>query len=335
MINKEILKNIAEKMVAPGKGILAIDESTPTIKKRFDAVGVIDSEENRRAYRELLITTPQLEQYISGVILFDETIRQKSDDGQPFPEILQSKGIMPGIKVDKGAKDKDEFPGEKVTEGLDGLAARLVEYKELGAVFAKWRVVITIGEGIPTDGSIHANAEAMAKYAAICQETDIVPIVEPEILIDGNHTIEQCYKVTASTLKELFSELKDQNVYLEGTILKVSMVLTGKDNPDQASIEEVAKETVRCLKENVPAELAGIVFLSGGQSDEKATAHLNAMNQMDEQLPWPLSFSYGRGIQNQALKIWAENSDNIKEAQEAILNRSRENALAAQGKFEG
>lgn len=333
MINKEILKNIAERMMAPGKGILAIDESFPTIKKRFEAVGVVDSEENRRAYRELLITTPELEKYISGIILFDETLRQSSSDGKPFPEVLKSKGIITGIKVDKGAKDSTLYPGEKVTEGLDGLQDRLAEYLNFDVEFAKWRAILNIGENMPSPAVIKANAHALALYAVLCQEVDIVPMVEPEILIDGDHSIEECYIATAATLKALFIELKEQGIYLEGIILKVSMVLTGKDNPNQASVEEVAKETVRCLKENVPSEVAGIVFLSGGQSDERATAHLDAISKLSNGLPWPLSFSYGRGIQNPALKIWAENKDNVVEAQEAVLSRSKANALASEGKY--
>lgn len=332
-MDKNILKQTAEKMVAPGKGILAIDESFPTIKKRFDALGVEDSEANRRAWRNVLIQTPGIEEYISGYILFDETMRQNSVDGIPFPEVLERKGIIPGIKVDKGAKDLAFYPEEKVTEGLDGLREQLAEYKIFGARFAKWRAVIATGEGIPTDYSIEANAHALGRYAALCQEADLVPMVEPEILIDGDHSIKQCYDATAKTLKALFGELNKAKVYLEGTILKVSMVLSGKESEEQADVETVAKETVRNLKENVPAELAGIVFLSGGQSDELATLHLNAMNQLGEDLPWPLSFSYGRGIQNQGMKIWAENMDNIKEAQEAILARARDNSLASQGKY--
>lgn len=332
-MNKDTLKQTAEKMVAPGKGILAIDESFPTIKKRFDALGVEDSEENRRAWRNVLIQTPGIEEYISGYILFDETMRQNSVDEVPFPEVLRRKGIITGIKVDKGAKDLAFYNGEKVTEGLDGLRDALSEYVKLGAQFAKWRAVITIGDGIPTDYGIEANAHAMGRYAALCQEAGFVPMVEPEILIDGDHSISQCYDATAKTLQAFFSQLDKAKVYLGGTILKVSMVLSGNMAQVQADVETVAKETVRCLKENVPSELAGIVFLSGGQSDELATLHLNEMNKLGEDLPWTLSFSYGRGIQMEGMKIWAENMDNIKGAQEAILRRARDNSLASQGKY--
>ena len=320
-------------MVAPGKGILAIDESHSTCKKRFDAYKIECTEENSRAYRELLITAPEIEKYISGMILFDETLRQKTADGVPFAEVLKKKGIIPGIKVDAGVKDLGLHAGEKVTEGLDGLRERLSEYKALGAGFAKWRAVITIGEGIPSLACIKANAHALARYAALCQEQDIVPIVEPEVLMDGGHTIERCYEASALTLKTLFAELAEQGVIQEGTVLKASMVLSGKDCKTQASIEQVAAQTIACLKENVPHNLAGIVFLSGGQTDEKATAHLDAMNRMDKALPWPLSFSYGRALQAAALKIWATSKD-IGRAQKALVHRSHMNGLAALGKYE-
>src|SRR3990167_663300 len=337
-MNLETLKTTAKMMVAPGKGILAADESSSTIKKRFDSVGVADTEENRRAYRNTLLTTQGLEEYISGVILYDETLRQKADDGTPFPEMLSKKGILPGIKVDAGAKDLALHPGEKITEGLDKLRERLSEYKTLGAKFAKWRAVITIGADIPTEACVSANAHAMARYAALCQEVDIVPIVEPEVLMDGlpgqgEHTIERCFEVTEETLEEHFEELERQRVAPEGVILKASMVIAGKKAPEQASVEEVADQTVRCLIATLPKELAGIVFLSGGQSDEQATAHLNAMNLLGKH-PWPLSFSYGRALQNAALKIWAQNpKENVAKAQAALLFRSKMCALATQGKY--
>lgn len=327
------LKKTAQQMVTKGKGIIAADESTGTCQKRFDSVGVPCTEENRRAYRQTLLMAPGLEEYISGVILYDETIRQDTDDKLRFPEALTKKGILPGIKVDTGAKDLALHPGEKVTEGLDGLRDRLAEYRELGARFAKWRAVITIGSGIPTDACIHANAHALARYAALCQEADIVPMVEPEVLIDGDHTIEQCYEATAKTQKVLFEEIAGQDVVLGGVILKASMVIAGKKAAKQSSVEEVAKETLRCLNENVPHDLGGVVFLSGGQSDEQATAHLNAMNKAGKQ-PWPLSFSYARAIQNPVLKIWAQNpNSNVGKAQEALLFRAKMNSLATMGKY--
>lgn len=332
-MNKSILSKTAKSMVAPGKGILAIDESHSTCKKRFDAYKIECNEENRRAYRELLITAPEIEKYISGMILFDETLRQKTADGVPFAEVLKNKGIIPGIKVDAGVKDLSLHAGEKVTEGLDGLRERLAEYKTFGAGFAKWRAVITIGEGIPSLACIKANSHALARYAALCQEQDIVPIVEPEVLMDGSHTIERCYEATAPTLKTLFKELEEQGVIFSGTVLKASMVLSGKDCPKQAGVPQVAEQTIKCLKENVPHNLAGIVFLSGGQTDEKATAHLDAMNRMGKALPWPLSFSYGRALQAAALKIWATAHD-IPRAQQALVHRSHMNSLAALGKYE-
>ncbi len=334
-MNKDTLSKIAKAMVAPGKGILAIDESHSTCKKRFDAYGLECTEENRRAYREVLITAPGAEQFLSGIILFDETLRQKTHDGVAFSEVLKKKGMIPGIKVDKGAFDLALHPGEKITEGLDGLRERLIEYKSLGAQFAKWRAVITIGPGIPSVSCIYGNAHALARYAAVAQEQDIVPMVEPEILMDGSHTIEKCYEVTALTLKTVFAQLAEQGVLPEGTILKVSMVLSGKDCPVQAGVEEVARETIQCLKENVPSSLAGIVFLSGGQSDEKATAHLDAMNKISAgSLPWPLSFSYGRAIQSAALQIWAKDRMAVDRAQKAVVTRSKLNSLATLGKYD-
>jgi len=329
----ELLKKTAKQMIAAGKGILAADESSGTCQKRFESVGVSCTEENRRAYRETLLTTEGLEQYISGVILYDETIRQETDDGEAFAAVLEKKGILPGIKVDAGLKGLALHDGEKVTEGLDGLRERLAEYKTLGARFAKWRAVITIGKDIPSEACIDANAHAMARYAALCQEAGIVPMVEPEILIDGDHSIGRCYEVSVATLKKTFEELAVQNVAVEGVILKTSMVIAGKKAARQASMEEVAKETIRAFKETLPAGLTGIAFLSGGQTDEQATEHLNAMNKAGK-LPWPLSFSYGRALQNPVLKIWAESPNaNIAKAQEALLFRSKMNSLATQGKY--
>ena len=329
------LAETAQAMVAAGKGIIAIDESNNTIKKRFDGVGIECTEENRRAYRELLLTTPKLGDYISGAILYDETLRQKTKDGVPFAEVMRKAGIIPGIKVDKGPVALAGFPGEVVTEGLDGLRDRLKEYAQLGARFAKWRAVITIGEDAPSGTCIEANSHALARYAALCQEAGIVPMVEPEVLMDGDHDIETCYEVTEVTLRSLFGALYDQNVMLEGTILKASMVIAGKDCPEQASIEEVAEATIRCLKATVPASLPGIVFLSGGQSDELATAHLDAMNRIGG-LPWPLSFSYGRAMQQAALKLWAKDTKaNVAKAQQTIYDRAKENGQAALGKWNG
>jgi fructose-bisphosphate aldolase, class I len=329
----EQLHEIAQAMVAPGKGIIAIDESNTTIKKRFDAVGIECSEENRRAYRELLLTAPGLSEHISGAILFDETIRQSTRDGVPFTKVMADNGILPGIKVDKGTTPLAGFPGELVTEGLDGLRQRLQEYAKLGAKFAKWRAVITIGDDIPTGTCIEANCHALARYAALCQEAGLVPMVEPEVLMDGNHDIEVCYDVTEATLRSLFGVLYEQNVMLEGTILKASMVISGKDCPEQASVDDVAQETLRCLLSSVPASLPGIVFLSGGQSDEAATAHLDAMNRIGGQ-PWPLSFSYGRAMQQAALKLWSQDmAKNYDAAQKTVAQRARENGLAALGQW--
>ena len=329
----ELLKKTAKQMVAPGKGILAADESSSTCQKRFDSVNVECTEENRRAYRETLLTADGLEQYISGVILYDETLRQETKEGEAFAAVLEKKGILPGIKVDGGPKELALHKGEKITEGLDGLRERLAEYRTLGARFAKWRAVITIGKDMPSEACIQANAHAMARYAALCQEAGIVPMVEPEILIDGDHSIERCYEVTVAALKKTFEELAGQNVALEGTILKTSMVIAGKKAAQQASMEEVAKETIRAFKATLPENLAGIAFLSGGQTDEQATEHLNAMNVM-EKLPWPLSFSYGRALQNPALKIWSENlTANVGKAQAALVFRSKMNSLATEGKY--
>jgi fructose-bisphosphate aldolase, class I len=324
----------ARAMVAPGKGLLAADESTGTIEKRFAGIKVECTEENRRAYRDMLFTGKGLGQHISGVILFDETLRQKSANGMPFAELLAKEGILPGIKVDTGAKDLALCPGEKVTEGLDNLAKRCAEYVKLGAKFAKWRAVITIGEGIPSATCIEANAHALARYAAICQAAGLVPIVEPEVLMDGAHTIERCEEVTERTLKAVYDALYSNRVALEASVLKPSMVISGKDCPKQAAVGEVAERTVRVLKRTVPAAVAGIVFLSGGQSDELATEHLNAMNELYAgKLPWPLTFSYGRALQQPSLKAWKGSTANVAAAQAALLHRARMNGLASQGRY--
>jgi len=326
------LKKTAQAMVAKGKGILAIDESHSTCKKRFDALGIDCSEENRRQYRQLLVTAAGIEEALSGMILFDETLRQKTDNGVPFSKVLADKGILPGIKVDAGAKPLAMHAGEQVTEGLDGLRERLAEYKTLGAKFAKWRAVITIGKDMPSDACLHANAHALARYAALCQEADIVPMVEPEILLDGDHTIETCYKVSVKTWKKLFEAMEDQGVALEGCILKTSMILSGKDCKKQADLDEIAKMTIKGLKEGVPKNVAGVVFLSGGQGDQEATERLNRMNQLGG-MPWPLSFSYGRSIQRPALDMWAKDMSKVKQAQEALTERAKLNGLAAMGKY--
>ncbi|MDC7806189.1 fructose-bisphosphate aldolase class I [Luteimonas sp BLCC-B24] len=331
----EQLAETAQAMVAKGKGIIAIDESTGTIGKRFEQVGIANNEENRRAYRELLLTTPKLSEHISGAILFDETLRQSTKAGVPFAKYLTQNGILPGIKVDKGTHALAGFPGELVTEGLDGLRARLEEYYKLGARFAKWRAVITIGEDMPSGTCIDVNAHALARYAALCQEQGLVPMVEPEVLLDGDHDIQTAYEVTEVVLRGVFDALYSQNVMLEGTILKASMVLPGRDCEEEADVEEVAEATLMCLKSSVPAILPGIVFLSGGQSDDEATAHLDAMNRMGPN-PWPLSFSYGRAMQSAALKLWSQDiANNVAKAQATVHARARANGLAALGKWEG
>jgi fructose-bisphosphate aldolase, class I len=326
------LQQTARAIVAEGKGILAADESDGTIKKRFDSIGVESTEGNRRAYRDLLFTTEGVEEYISGVILFDETIRQKSADGTPFPELLASKGIIPGIKVDKGAKPLALAEGETITEGLDGLRDRLAEYRELGARFAKWRAVITIGKGIPSEYCIWTNAHALARYAALSEEAGLVPIVEPEVLMDGDHTIERSFEVTSRTLHAVFTELRDQRVQPEGMLLKPNMVLSGYDCPQQASDDEVVHETLRCFRRHVPAAVPGIVFLSGGQSDEQATARLSAMNAIGPH-PWQLSFSYGRALQAPALKAWLGKPENVEAAQRAYYHRAKMNSAARTGMY--
>jgi fructose-bisphosphate aldolase, class I len=328
----ENLESIAKKLVAPGKGILAADESSGTIEKRLKSINVPSTEENRRAYREVLFTTKGTGEFISGVILFDETIRQKSRDGRTFVETLEQQGIIPGIKVDKGAKALANFPGEKITEGLDGLRERLAEYRQLGARFAKWRAVITIGDKIPTRTCIASNAEALARYATLCQEGDIVPIVEPEVLMDGTHTIERHFDVTERTLETVFHALYEHRVVLEGMLLKPNMVLSGKDCPQQASVQEVAEATVRCMKYVVPAAVPGLVFLSGGQTDLQATEHLNAMNRLPD-LSWQLSFSYGRALQAPVLKAWKGDAANVAAAQQAFHHRAMCNSKARFGKY--
>ncbi len=327
------LAETANAIVADGKGILAADESFPTIKKRFDQISVESTEENRRDYRAMLFTTPGAAEYISGVILFDETIRQKDADGTPLVQILTDNGIIPGIKVDKGAKPLAGHADEKVTEGLDGLRDRLEEYAALGARFTKWRAVYAIDEDIPTPACLSANAHALARYAALAQEAGLVPIVEPEVLMDGDHDIETCEWVTEEVMRSVFAELAVQEVALEGSLLKPNMVISGKDCPEQADVEEVARRTLRCLKRTVPAAVPGIVFLSGGQSDEAATLHLNAMNKLGRDVPWKLSFSYGRALQAAPLKAWGGKAENLAAGQEAFFERAKANGEACLGTY--
>jgi len=331
-MDKALLEKTARAMVATGKGVLAADESSATCEKRFASVGVACTEENRRNYREMLFSAPGGQEFISGVILYDETLRQKTKDGIAIPEYLSKNGIIPGIKVDAGSKALALSPGEQTTEGLDGLRERLREYFELGARFAKWRAVINIGDGIPTVGCIEANSLALARYAALCQEASIVPMVEPEVILDGSHSIERCYEVTEATLRSLFSALAQQKVSLEHLILKASMVISGNKAPNRAGVQQVAKQTLKCLKRTVPAALPGVVFLSGGQTDEEATAHLDAMNRIGG-APWPLTFSYSRALQAAPLKVWSGQADNVKAAQKAFAHRARMNSLASQGKW--
>jgi fructose-bisphosphate aldolase, class I len=326
------LHEIAKALVAEGKGILAADESSGTIKKRFDSISVESTEENRRAYRDLLFTTEGAEEFISGVILYDETIRQTSADGTPFPKLLESKGMIPGIKVDMGAKPLAGAPDETVTEGLDGLRERLAEYRELGAKFTKWRAVISIGDGCPSDYAIWTNAHALARYAALSEEAGLVPIVEPEVLMDGGHTIDESYRVTVRTLQAVFTELFDQRVEREGLLLKTNMVVSGYDSADQADVDTVADMTIRALENTVPASVPGVVFLSGGMSDEDATARLNAMNQRGPH-PWELSFSYGRALQAPALKAWGGDPANVEAAQQAYYRRAKFNGAARTGSY--
>lgn len=333
MLSKLEIQETAEALVADGKGILAADESMTSIARRFEPVALASTEESRRAYRELFFTTPGVEAYISGVILFDETLRQSADDGTPFAALLKEKGILPGIKVDRGTKTLAGFPGEKYTEGLDGLRERLVEYRALGARFAKWRAVFSISPGTPTRYGISVNARDLARYARVCQEEGITPIVEPEVLMDGPHHLSVCEEVTGAVLKEVFNELVESRVLLEGILLKPNMVLPGNDFPKPASIEDVAEGTVRTLRRSVPAAVPGIVFLSGGQSAEQATAHLNAMTAMGN-LPWKLSFSYGRALQAPSLEAWRGKLENRREAQRLFYHRARMNSLAAQGTYQ-
>jgi fructose-bisphosphate aldolase class I len=332
MGNKHDLEKTARAIVAPGKGILAADESFPTIAKRFKSIDVESTEDNRRAYREMLFRTPGIGDHISGVILFDETIRQKAEDGTPLTKVLQDAGVIPGIKVDTGAKPLAGAPEEKITEGLDGLRDRLNEYRDLGARFTKWRAVIEIGEDIPSAYCIHVNAHALARFAALSQEAGLVPIVEPEVLMDGGHTIDRCYEVTEATLEAVFNELFSQRVVYERMLLKPNMVIPGKECPQQASPEKIAEATVRCFRSVVPAAVPGIVFLSGGQSDEDATANLNALNKIGPH-PWELSFSYGRALQASPLKAWRGDAANVAAGQEAFAHRAKLNGLARSGEY--
>ncbi len=332
-MNIDELKSVAQAIVGKQKGVLAADESSPTIKKRFDSIGVESTEENRRRYREILLTTEGLEQHVGGVILFDETLRQSTRDGVPFAQVLAARGVVPGIKVDKGTKPLPFYPGEKITEGLDGLADRLAEYKQLGARFAKWRAVIEIDENaIPSTFGIRANAQVLARYAALCQSLDLVPIVEPEVLMDGAHGIERCEVVTSAVLEAVFAELDAHRVVFEGMLLKPNMIIPGKKCPQQASAQEVADATIRCMKRYVPAAVPGVVFLSGGQSAEEATDNLNAMNALGTH-PWQVSFSYGRALQAPVLAAWKGVEANAAAAQKALQKRCRLNGLARDGVY--
>jgi|TARA_B110000263_G_scaffold246915_1_gene258767 fructose-bisphosphate aldolase class I len=331
-MDKENLATVASAIVASGKGILAADESTPTMGKRLALIDQENTEANRRDFRQALFDTESMEHFISGVILFEETLEQKSEDGTRLSKILESKGVYPGIKVDKGAHPFEGSPSEKITKGLDGLYERCVGFYNLGARFAKWRGVITIGEGIPTDECIHANAAALAKYAKICQDANLVPIVEPEVLMDGNHTIETCYAVSEKTLRTTFNELEKEGVYLPGILLKPNMVISGKECPVQANMDEVAQMTVKCLMASVPQEVPGIVFLSGGQSETEATEHLNAMNMIGE-YPWKLSFSYGRALQQSALHAWGGDNANLGTTYATFYHRAEMNSKACNGDY--
>jgi len=331
-MNPGELSRIAAAMVAKGKGILAADESTGTIKKRFDSIRLESTEEHRRTYREMLFTAPGAAESVSGVILYDETIRQKTKDGTPFPQYLTRQGILPGIKVDSGAKPLAAFPGETITEGLDGLRERLIEYRSLGARFAKWRAVIDIGDGLPTSFAIESNAQALARYAALCQENDIVPIVEPEVLMDGAHSIDRCAEVTERVLQTVFGQLFAQRVLLEGMVLKPNMVISGKKAANRAPPQTVAEATVRVLKRHVPAAVPGIAFLSGGQSPAEATLHLSLINQLGP-LPWSLTFSYGRALQDEALKGWSGTAANFATGQKEFMRRAKLTALATTGRY--
>jgi fructose-bisphosphate aldolase, class I len=331
-MNPSELARVASAMVAKGRGILAADESTGTIKKRFDSIKLESTEEHRRTYREMLFTAPRAAESVSGVILYDETIRQKTKEGTPFPQYLTKQGMLPGIKVDTGAKALAGFPGETITEGLDGLRERLVEYRSLGARFAKWRAVIDIAEGIPTAYAVQANAHALARYAALCQENDIVPIVEPEVLMDGGHSIERCQQVTEVVLANVFRELFEQRVILEGMVLKPNMVISGKKAANRAPPQTVAEATLRVLKRHVPAAVPGIAFLSGGQSPTEATLHLSLINQLGP-VPWSLTFSYGRALQDTALKAWGGAAANFAAGQKEFARRAKLNGLATTGRY--
>lgn len=328
------LISTAQAMMAPGKGLLAMDESDATCNQRFEKLGIPITVERRRTYRELIITTPNLSEFISGAILYDETIRQSSQAGIPLIELLRSAGIIPGIKVDLGAKNLASCPGEKVTEGLDGLRDRITEYYQMGARFAKWRAVIAIDTDIPSETCLVANAHALARYAALCQEGGLVPIVEPEVLIDGNHSIERCFEVTAKTLQIVFAQLQLNRVEFDKMMLKPSMVVSGASCSERASVSQVAEMTVRCLQDNVPPAVAGIAFLSGGQSNERATAHLNAMNaRFGSTCPWPITFSYARAIQQPALDYWHGDDNNIPTAQQLLYHRAKLNGAARNGRY--
>jgi len=331
-MNRSELARIANAMVAPGKGLLAADESSGTIKKRFDTISLASTEEHRRSYRELLFTAPGASDCISGVIFYDETLRQKTRDGTPFPDFLTKAGIIPGIKVDSGAKPLAAFPGETITEGLDGLRERLAEYHRLGARFAKWRAVIDIASGIPTSFAVQANAHALARYAALCQEADIVPIVEPEVLMDGAHSLERCEEVTSEVLATVFDQLFEHRIYLEGMVLKPNMVISGKQAANRAPPEAVAEATVRTLKRHVPPAVPGIAFLSGGQSPAEATLHLSLMNA-HYAVPWSLTFSYGRALQDEALRAWGGQNANFAVGQKEFARRARLTSLAATGRY--
>jgi fructose-bisphosphate aldolase class I len=331
-VQQDPMRSTAQELVAPGKGILAADESTPTMTRRLAAVGVESTEENRRSYRQLLFTTPGLGQHISGVILFDETVRQTADDGTPLPEVLRGQGIVPGIKVDRGTTPLAGFPDEVVTEGLDGLRARLAEYASLGLRFAKWRAVIRIGDGRPTGVGIEANTHALARYAALVQEAGLVPIVEPEVLMDGGHSLERCAEVTVATLQSLYEQLARHRVVLEASLLKPNMVLPGKDCPVRATPGEIAEATIAVLRRAVPAAVPGVVFLSGGQSDEEATANLDALNRRAPQ-PWELSFSFGRALQAPVLHAWGGDPGRAEAARAALLHRASLNGAARRGDY--
>jgi fructose-bisphosphate aldolase, class I len=333
-MNKEELEKTAKALVAFGKGILAADESTGSIKKRFEKIGLDSNPENNRIYRQLIFTTPKVAEYISGVIMFDETIRQISDGGVPFPKLLSDLGIIPGIKVDKGTVELENFPGEKITEGLDGLRERLLEYRNLGARFTKWRAVITIGEGIPTDVCINSNADSLARYAALAQEAGLVPIVEPEVLVDGNHDIDRDREVTYKTQKVVFAKLVEHKIYFPGMLLKPNWVHPGKDSGQNVDDREIAEATLAVLKETVPSEVPGIVFLSGGDSPEESTGHLDVINKIGKDMPWQLTFSFGRALQEPVLNTWKGDPSNIEAAQKEFYKRARLNSLARSGKYE-